>query len=484
MLMDIQQLTTLAARCTGKNVERTQPIAQSGSHRVYVRLFLNDGTTLMGAYNDDIKENEAFFAFTDFFGKEHLNVPKVLAISGDRMHYIQNDLGNETLFSYLTRRKTETGTIPDDVIDYFKKVLQQLPLIQLCGKKNFDFSVCYPSPAFDRHSIQWDLNYFKYYFLKLAYIPFDELHLENDFNTLIESLLEADQDYFLYRDFQSRNIMLKDGDVYFIDYQGGRKGALQYDLASLLYQAKAGLPDPLREELLDFYLDELTKHLTIDRQQFRKHYYLYVLVRQLQVLGAYGYRGYYEKKAHFLQSIPPAVENIRTLMDKGLISVELPELTKALRAITAIDWTARTQPPAAEEGKLTVEVRSFSFKKGIPEDLSGNGGGFVFDCRALPNPGREPQYRSMTGLDRPVIEYLEKYPEVEAFKQHLFAIADMSVDNYLERKFTHLSISCGCTGGQHRSVYFAQSVADHLRAKYPDVNVVLVHREQGSGDSD
>ncbi len=482
MLMDIQQLTTLAARCTGKNVERTQPIAQSGSHRVYVRLFLNDGTTLMGAFNDDIKENEAFFAFTDFFGKEHLNVPKVLAISDDRMHYVQNDLGNETLFSYLTHRKEETGTLPDDVLEYFRKALRQLPLFQLCGKKDFDFSVCYPSPAFDRQSMQWDLNYFKYYFLKLAYIPFDEQALENDFKKLEDNLLEAGQDFFLYRDFQSRNIMLKGGDVYFIDYQGGRKGALQYDLASLLYQAKAGLPDTLREELLDFYLDELTKHLTIDRGLFRKHYYLYVLIRQLQVLGAYGYRGYYEKKSHFLQSIPPAVENIRTLLDKGLISVELPELTSVLRAITAIDWAARTQPPAAKEGKLTVEVRSFSFKKGIPEDLSGNGGGFVFDCRALPNPGREPQYRSMTGLDRPVIEYLEKYPEVDAFKQHLFAIADMSVDNYLERKFTHLSISCGCTGGQHRSVYFAQSVADHLRAKYPDVNVVLVHREQCSGD--
>lgn len=479
--MDLQQLIHLAIQCTGKSVERTEQLAQSGSHRVYVRLFLNDSTTLMGAFNDDIKENEAFFAFTGFFNKEHLNVPSVLAISEDRMHYIQNDLGDETLFSYLSQRKAENGTIPEEVTDYFKKALSQLPLFQLCGKKDFDFSVCYPSPAFDRQSMQWDLNYFKYYFLKLAYIPFDERLLENDFNTLIANLLEANQDYFLYRDFQSRNIMLKDENVYFIDYQGGRRGALQYDLASLLYQAKAGLPDTTREELLDFYLDELSKHEEVNRGQFRRHYYLYVLVRQLQVLGAYGYRGYYEKKSHFLQSIPPAVENIRTLLDKGLISVELPELTTVLRAITAIDWAAKTQPKPAADGKLTVTVNSFSFKKGIPEDPSGNGGGFVFDCRILPNPGREPQYRSMTGMDRPVIDYLEKYPEVAKFKEHLFALADMGVDNYLERKFSSLTFSCGCTGGQHRSVYFAQSIADHLRAKYPDINVVLVHREQGTG---
>ena len=224
--MDLQQLINLAAQSTGKSVERTEQLAQSGSHRVYVRLFLDDGTTLMGAFNDDIKENEAFFAFTDFFNKDHLNVPKVLAISDDRMHYIQNDLGNETLFSYLTRRKEETGTLPDDAVEYFRKALRQLPLFQLCGKKDFNFSVCYPSPSFDRQSMQWDLNYFKYFFLKLTNVPFNEQKLEDDYNTLMDYLLTADSDYFLYRDFQSRNIMLKEGEVYFIDYQGGRKGAL------------------------------------------------------------------------------------------------------------------------------------------------------------------------------------------------------------------------------------------------------------------
>lgn len=465
----------LAKKYAKQNVVRTERLAQSGSHRIYTRLFLSDGTTLIGAFNDDVKENEAFFAFSDFFLKEKINVPKVVAISEDRMHYVQTDLGDETLFSYLNRRKKENGNvISDDVLHYFKEALRLLPRLQRCGKKGLDFSICHPCAAFDRQSMQWDLNYFKYYFLKLAYIPFDEQAIENDFNTLIECLLEAKQDYFLFRDFQSRNIMLKDGEVYVIDYQGGRKGALQYDVASLLYQAKAGLSDAIREELLDFYLDELAHYEDVDREEFRKHYYAYVLVRVLQVLGAYGYRGYYEKKPHFLQSIPPAVENLRFLLSNNKIAADIPTLKSVLQSITEKDWEKK----AATDGKLTVEVTSFSYKKGIPEDSSENGGGFVFDCRALPNPGREPQYKHSTGMDADVITYLERHSEVADFKQHLFAIVDMSVDNYLERKFTHLCVNCGCTGGQHRSVYFAQKIGEHLRVKYPDVNVIIRHREQ------
>jgi hypothetical protein len=268
--------------------------------------------------------------------------------------------------------------------------------------------------------------------------------------------------------------MIKDNDVYFIDYQGGRKGALQYDVASLLFQARAGLSDQLREQLLEYYLQELQQQLEVDADDFRSRYYGFVLIRALQVLGAYGYRGYFERKIHFLKSIPPAVENLRYLLDNQKISIELPELTAVMRNIIARPW----QPQQSDDGTLTVVVKSFSYKKGIPQDESDNGGGFVFDCRALPNPGREKAYRNFTGQDACVIEYLEKYPEVAEFKQHLFAIVDMSVDNYLERQFTHLCVNCGCTGGQHRSVYFAQSIADHLRAKYPQINVVLQHREQ------
>lgn len=231
------------AQCTyNNNVTSTERIAQSGSNRIYVRLFLANGETLMGAYNDNVKENEAFFAFTNFFLQKKIQVPHLLAISNDRQYYLLTDLGDETLYSFLTNRRT--NTLSNEVFDYYKKVIRQLPIIQLSGKQNFDFSVCYPRHAFDRQSMQWDLNYFKYYFLKLAGIPFDEQLLENDFNTLINYLLEIDQDYFLFRDFQSRNIMLHEGEVYFIDYQGGRKGALPYDIASLLYDAKADLPKP------------------------------------------------------------------------------------------------------------------------------------------------------------------------------------------------------------------------------------------------
>lgn len=476
MSFDINILTQLARQLSGQNVTRTEAIAQSGSHRVYTRLFMSDGTTLMGAFNDDLKENEAFFSFTHFFLKEKINVPKILKISDDRMYYLLEDLGDELLFSFLNKRKKELGATatPPDAYNYFKEALRHLVKLQLCGHKGFDFSKCYPCYEFGRQAMQWDLNYFKYYFLKLAYIPFDEQALEDDFQVLIKFLLTAEHDYFMFRDFQSRNIMIHDNQLYFIDYQGGRKGALQYDVSSLLFQAKAGLSSQEREALLEYYLDELSHYQEVDRIAFQQHYYGYVLIRVLQTLGAYGYRGYYERKSHFLQSIPPAVDNIRYLLDNDKIALQLPELTSVLRAIAARDWN----PAESADGRLTVAVSSFSYKKGIPTDESSNGGGFVFDCRALPNPGREPQYKHSTGRDRDVIEYLEKYPEVAEFKQHLFAIVDMSVDNYLERHFTHLCVNCGCTGGQHRSVYFAQNIADHLRAKYPEVNVVLRHREQ------
>lgn len=476
MTFDINELLSLARLHSQSEVYKTEAIAQSGSHRVYTRLFLADGTSLMGAFNDDIKENEAFFSFTDFFLKEKINVPKILKVSDNRLCYLLEDLGDELLFSFLNKRKKELGTTttPSDAYEYFKEALRQLVRLQLCGHKGFDFSKCYPCDEFGRQAMQWDLNYFKYFFLKLTYIPFDEQALERDFQTLINYLLEAEHDYFMFRDFQSRNIMIHDDQLYFIDYQGGRKGALQYDVSSLLFQAKAGLSTKEREDLLDFYLDELSHYQEVDKKAFQQHYYGYVLIRVLQTLGAYGYRGYYERKSHFLQSIPPAVGNIRYLLDSDKIALTLPELSSVLRAIAARDW----RPVESTDGRLTVVVNSFSYKKGIPTDESSNGGGFVFDCRALPNPGREPQYKHSTGKDRDVIEYLEKYPEVADFKQHLFAIVDMSVDNYLERHFTHLCVNCGCTGGQHRSVYFAQSIADHLREKYPEVNVVLHHREQ------
>ena len=466
-----ETLSHLARKYTGQEVLSCEQLAQSGSSRRYYRITLADQSTLIGAFNEDIAENNAFFAYTRFFAERQLPVPQLLAISNDKQHYLQTDLGKNTLYDFLSANRNDDGKPTEEVVAYYEKVAKTLPTLQLCGKQGLDFSVAYPRFAFDRQSMQWDLNYFKYYFLKLAQVPFNEQLLENDYNRLIEYLLSADSDYFLYRDFQSRNIMISEGNIYFIDYQGGRKGALQYDIASLLYDAKADLTPEFREHLLVLYLDSLATHIPIDRQQFLSYFQGFVLIRILQSMGTYGYRGYFERKTHFLQSVPYAVHNLNNLLKNSTLPIEIPELMRVLRSIIDSDFVK----PYVPARTLTVQVQSFSFKKGIPQDPSPNGGGFVFDCRALPNPGREPQYRTFTGQDACVIEYLERFPAIDSFREHVFALTDQSVDNYLERHFDHLMVSFGCTGGQHRSVYFAEQTAAHIREKYPNVQVELKH---------
>jgi hypothetical protein len=335
--------------------------------------------------------------------------------------------------------------------------------------RDLNYKVCYPRSSFDRQSIAWDLNYFKYYFLRLAGVPFNEQALELDFSRLTKLLLAAPHDYFLYRDFQSRNVMLRDGNPWFLDYQGGRKGALHYDIASLLYDGKADLPPALRQQLLEHYLDSLAGYIDLDRDAFMEHYYAYVYVRILQALGAYGFRGFYERKAHFLQSVPYALKNLRWLAHNVRLPVALPSLLDALQAMQASEKLRSLSAPAPG---LTVRVFSFSFHNGIPADESGNGGGFVFDGRSLPNPGREEKYRQLTGKDEPVIEYLDHQPGVHEFLDHAFSLVDSSVANYRQRGFSNLIVSFGCTGGQHRSVYLAEHLAEHLRgAEGVDVQV-------------
>lgn len=467
-------LKQLAEEYAKQTVKKCEPLAQSGSHRRYFRLTLSDDSTLIGAFNDDIAENKAFFTYTKFFTNKHFSVPELLVVAPDKKHYLQTDLGKTTLYDFLSANRNEQGQPTAEVIRYYEQVVRQLPALQLSGKQGLDFSVAYPRAAFDRQSMQWDLNYFKYYFLKLVNVPFNEQLLENDYNNLIDYLLSAESDYFLYRDFQSRNIMVDNGSVYFIDYQGGRKGALQYDVASLLYDAKADLSPALREHLLNLYLDTLAQHIEVDRQAFLSYFQGFVLIRILQAMGAYGYRGYFERKTHFLQSVPYAVHNLDSLLRNFNLPIELPELTRVLRGIIASDFVKPYQPAKT----LTVQVQSFSYKQSIPNDPSPNGGGFVFDCRALPNPGREQQYRAFTGKDACVIDYLNQYPAIHEFKSHVFAIVDMSVDNYLERHFDHLMVNFGCTGGQHRSVYFAEQTAKHIQNKYPNVKVELRHTAQ------
>lgn len=467
-------LTQLAEEYAKQSVKKCEPLAQSGSHRRYFRLTLSDDSTLIGAFNDDIAENKAFFTYTKFFTNKHFNVPELLVVAPDKKHYLQTDLGKTTLYDFLSANRDDQGQPSPEVVRYYEQVVQQLPALQLSGHEGLDFSVAYPRAAFDRQSMQWDLNYFKYYFLKLVNVPFNEQLLENDYNNLIDYLLSAESDYFLYRDFQSRNIMVDNGSVYFIDYQGGRKGALQYDVASLLYDAKADLSPALREHLLTLYLDALSQQIEVDRSAFLSYFQGFVLIRILQAMGAYGYRGYFERKTHFLQSVPYAVHNLDSLLRNFNLPIELPELTRVLRGIIASDFVKPYQPAKT----LTVQVQSFSYKQSIPNDPSPNGGGFVFDCRALPNPGREQQYRAFTGKDACVIDYLNQYPAIHEFKSHVFAIVDMSVDNYLERHFDHLMVNFGCTGGQHRSVYFAEQTAKHIQNKYPNVKVELRHTAQ------
>jgi hypothetical protein len=336
-----------------------------------------------------------------------------------------------------------------------------------------DYKICSPRPSFDRQSITWDLNYFKYYFLRLAGIPFNEQALEDDFSRLAKFLLSAKRDYFLYRDFQSRNIMLRDGKPFFVDYQGGRKGALQYDVASLLYDAKADLPPELRQQLLDHYLESLAGFVKLEREAFMQYYYAYVYVRIMQALGAYGFRGFYERKAHFLQSVPYALTNLRWLLHNVELPIALPTLMDAFNSMLGSE---KLLSLASSGENLTVRIFSFSFHRGWPKDETGNGGGFVFDGRSLPNPGREERFKALTGRDAPVIDYLNQQESVHQFLASVLSLVDASVSEYQRRGFKNLMVSFGCTGGQHRSVYLAEQLAKRLRGRN-GLEVVVHHRE-------
>jgi aminoglycoside/choline kinase family phosphotransferase len=467
-----EKIKQLFIEYTGEEPTKITPLARSGSDREYFRI-TSEKHSLLGVYNPDRKENLAFVEFTKHFYKKGLKVPQIIAEQLADDIYLIEDLGHQNLFQYLSAEKKK-GEFTDALQANYEKVLKALPKFQIEAAKDLDYSLCYPRASFDKTSMMWDLNYFKYYFLKLAGIPFDEQALENDFKTFVDFLLEADRDYFLYRDFQSRNIMIHEDQPYFIDYQGGRKGALQYDLASLLYDAKAGIPQSKREELYKFYVNELKNFIEVDEQKFEQHYQGYVLIRIMQAMGAYGFRGFYEKKAHFLASIPYALDNMKFILQNFQIPLELPTLRPLLEKLVESD---KLREIAGQAQQLTISVNSFSFKRGVPVDESGNGGGHVFDCRALPNPGREEQYRSLTGKDLAVIEYLKKEPEVERFIYMVYAIIRQSVQNYLERGFDNLMINFGCTGGQHRSVYSAENIARMIKDEF-NVNVVLRHREQ------
>ena len=466
--MITEQIKNLYRTYTGHEAEEVTELPSSGSNRRYFRL--HGPQTLIGVSGTSIEENRAFIYMADHFRQKGLPVPEVYAQSNDQSFYLQEDLGDTLLFDAIEKGR-KSSVFDESEKTLLRQTITKLPEIQFMGSDGFDFSYCYPQEEFNQRSILWDLNYFKYCFLKATGMEFQENRLEDDFLKMSDVLLRNQSATFMYRDFQSRNVMIRDGRPWFIDFQGGRKGPVYYDVASFLWQAKAKYPEDLRQELLLDYIEALRKYMPVDEKYFLSQLRHFVLFRTLQVLGAYGFRGYFEKKPHFIQSVPFAIENLRQLLKQDY--PEYPYLCGLLRELTELkqfsdDLQRRT---------LEVKIVSFAYKKGIPNDPTGNGGGFVFDCRAINNPGKYERYNHFTGLDEPVIRFLEEDGEITVFLEHVYDLVDASVKRYLDRGFTNLMVCFGCTGGQHRSVYSAQHLAEHLHLKF-GVKVSLTHREQ------
>ena len=452
----------------GRPADEIVELPSSGSNRRYFRL--SGSRSLIGVSGTSRPENEAFLYMAAHFRQKGLPVPEVYCSSEDKLFYLQEDLGDTLLFDAIEKGR-KSSVFDETEKRLLHQTIELLPKVQFVGADGMDFSHCYPQPEFNRRSILWDLNYFKYCFLKATGLEFQEDRLEDDFQKMADVLLRSASATFMYRDFQSRNVMVRDGEPWLIDFQGGRKGPVYYDVASFLWQAKAKYPDDLREELLGSYIAALRQYIPVDETYFRSQLQHFVLFRILQVLGTYGFRGYFEKKPHFIQSVPYAIDNLRQLLREDY--AEYPYLCSVLRDLTQLTQFSDD----IQRRRLEVKVMSFAYKKGIPDDPTGNGGGFVFDCRAINNPGKYERYNHFTGLDEPVIRFLEDDGEITTFLQHVYTIVDASVKRYLDRGFTNLMVCFGCTGGQHRSVYSAQHLAEHLNQKY-GVKVHLVHREQ------
>lgn len=468
--MDITKLIDLYTQYTGSAPDKVVELPSSGGARRYYRLISASGQSIIGVLGTNQNENDAFIDFDRQFLSKGLPVPQVLAVSPDNMQYLQSDLGDTMLFQAIEKGRLTHVFSPDEK-SLLVKTIRRLPDFQFAGR-DFDFSKSFPSKEFDMRSIMWDLNYFKYCFLKATGLEFDEMLLEDDFTRLASELLKSKCDTFMYRDFQSRNVMIKDNEPWFIDFQGGRRGPCHYDVASFLWQAKANFSPSLRDELIAEYIDSASRYCDIDANEFRFTLNQFVLFRTLQVLGAYGFRGYFEKKPHFMQSVPFAIANLRALLKSSDFS-QYPYLTEMLESLVNM----RQYADDFEKHQLTVRVLSFAYKKGIPNDPSGNGGGFVFDCRAVNNPGKYDRYKPFTGLDKQVIEFLENDGEVFGYLENCYSLVDAAVARYIERGFTNLMVAFGCTGGQHRSVYCAQHMAEHIHQKF-NVKVELQHRER------
>ena len=466
----MKQLEELFVQYKHSAPKSIEELPSSGSNRRYFRLTADDDSTIIGVMGTSEDENIAFVKIAEHFLRQGLPVPEVYGMSEDKKFYIQQDLGDNILFK-MTEKGRTCGSFNEEEREMLRKTMAKLPALQFLGAEGFDFNVCYPQPEFDERMISFDLNYFKYCFLKATGIEFSEIKLEDDFRRMSDILMRSTSATFLYRDFQSRNVMFYNNEPYFIDFQGGRKGPIYYDVASFVWQAKANYYEELREELLKTYLDALRQYMPVDETYFRQQLRHFVLFRTLQVLGAYGFRGYFEKKPHFLQSVPFAIDNLRRLLREPF--KEYPYLSTILTELTQMRQFYEMTP----ERKLQVKIYSFAYKKGIPNDMTGNGGGYVFDCRAINNPGKYEHYKHFTGLDKEVIKFLEDDGEVFKFLDNAYELVDAHVQRFIERKFTNLMVSFGCTGGQHRSVYCAERLAEHLNKKF-DIKIKIIHREQ------
>ena len=469
----MKRLSSLYSKYFGCCPETVSAITGSASNRSYYRLVSEAGRCI-GVIGTDREENNAFVTLARHFSSKGIPVPEIYSVSDDGMVYIQEDLGGISLYDLLlSARKGQTSW--DEVEALLCRTMSLLPKIQYEGAEGLDFSICYPQPSFDRQNVMFDLNYFKYCFLKATGLEFNEVLLQQDFERLADDLLLHDTDTFMYRDFNVRNVMVKEGSPYFIDFQGGRRGPVCYDVASFVWQARAAYDDDLKEKLVQSYVDALTAYAEVHRDTFKADLKLFRLFRLLQVLGTYGFRGWTEHKAAFVVSIPSAISNLKELLSE-LPSDSYPYLMQVLKQLVRLP---RLNQSTDGDSVLEVRVSSFSFKKGVPYDPSGNGGGYVFDCRSIHNPGRYEPYKKLTGMDEPVIRFLEDDGEIIGFLEHVYGVVDPHVATYAKRGFTSLMVSFGCTGGQHRSVYCAEHLAAHLSELYPDIRVRLIHREQG-----
>ena len=460
----------------GKDWEHIEKIPQSGGDRIYFRI-KQGANSYIATYNLNLKENETFIYFAQHFHSKGLPVPKVLTVSADQKIYLQEDLGSESLLDVLEKEgKTER------VYQLFQKSLKALVQLQVKGSEGLDFSKCLTSKTFGKHAVLTDLLYYKYYFLDTLQYPYDKQALINEFELLSDQLSDSHFNYFMFRDFQSRNIIVKNDEVFFIDFQGGMKGGMPYDVASLLWQAKAELSNEWKERLLNDYIKEAEQVLgeTIDANLFKKQYHGFVLLRLLQVLGAYGFRGLFERKAHFLTSIPLGLRNLKSFLEVYTLDKDTPVFAGILKWMVGQEVLDRFTPiQATEKTPLVVTINSFSYKKGLPSDASENGGGFIFDMRGILNPGRFDDYKKLSGLDKPVQDFLEQKTKMNTFLNSVWDLIDITVENYLARDFESLQINFGCTGGQHRSVFAAEQTARHLKNKYK-VKVLLAHTNQAN----